>query len=577
MNRITARLAASVIVTFLLALVFFVFLSLFQFPVRDVLPRYYWSWVFANAGAQLIEAAIPLTCSALLVGFSLLLHEIDLRTGPGRSTSFPALVRAPIVFLLVLTLFYVVSQEWILPVESQRRQTYSYNSALAQQLYDRAQKSYNAAQYQQALTRIEQYLAVNPTDDKAQDLRRSALSRIPTGASITENQETPAQFSAIPVSGDGLSVQQLLDRSSRYFRSEDYFSAYYYATLVLRADPRLNEAQRLQSRSLEKIRSIDVSRMAKEKATVFDRKRQGFLDLESGNSIGAYYIFNSLSKTAPDDPDVRRYLAAAKEGVEQISFFADEITGVVALPGIQRVMFVNNRTESYVELLYFGKLINAPEGVYAVDVELMRFSPKGQVQLHLHAPYGKIVSQQLVLRAIDRESSGKGGGVTMQPEVYAGKLPKDTGPIFPLLIPVRDLETIAQGPTRLTSASLVSLWSAVKVLGTYGYATQPVYLEIAMRILLPFSFVILSFLSLSLGWRLRSRYLTRPPILTVLLLPVIPIVINYLFRLYTYGFRSVLGFTILYTGFTVTLAVLLASQAILLALALFSLAVQSTE
>ncbi len=577
MNRITGRLATAVIVTFLLAFVFFVFLSLFQFPVRDVLPRYYWNWVFANAGAQLIGAAIPLTCSALLIGFSLLVHEIDLRTGPGRSTSFSSLVRAPIVFLLLLTLIYVVSQEWILPVETQRRQTYTYNSALAQQLYDRAQKSYDAGQYQQALTRIEQYLTVNPTDEKAQDLRRSALSRIPTGATVTENQETPARFSAIPVSGEGLTVQQLLDRSSKYFQSEDYFSAYYYATLVLRTDPRLNEAQRLQSRSLEKIRTVDVSQMAKDKAAVFDRKRQGFLDLESGNSIGAYYIFNSLSKAAPNDPDVQRYLAAAKEGVEQISFFADEITGVVALPGIQRVMFVNNKTDGYIELLYFGKLVNAPEGVYVVDVELIRFTPKGQVQLHLHAPYGKIVSQQLVLRAISRESGGKGGGVTMQPDVYAGKLPRDTGPIFPLLIPVRDLETIAQGPSRLTSASLVNLWSAVKLLGTYGYSTQPVYLEIAMRILLPFSFVILAFLSLSLGWRWRSRYLTRPPILAILLMPVIPIVINHLFRLYTYGFRSVLGFTILYAGFSVTLTVLLVSQAILLAFALFSLAVQSTE
>ncbi len=317
--------------------------------------------------------------------------------------------------------------------------------------------------------------------------------------------------------------------------------------------------------------------MAKAQAIVFDRKRQGFLDLESGNSIGAYYVFNDLSRTVPNDPDVQRYLAAAKAAVEQISFFADEIAGVIALPGIQRVMFVNNKTESYVELLYFGKLVNAPEGVYALDVELLRFSRNGTVQLHLRAPYGKIVSQQLILRAIARDNTKAAGGIRMEPQVYAGMLPKDTGPIFPVLIPVRDLETIAEGPTQLTSAGLVSLWSAVNVLGTYGYATQPVYLEIAMRLLLPFSFIILSFFSLSLGWRLRSRYLTRPPILSILLLPVLPVVINYLFRLYTFGFRSVLGFTILYAGFSVALVVLLVSQAILLAVALLSLAVQSTE
>ncbi|WP_455381249.1 LptF/LptG family permease [Salinispira pacifica] len=577
MNRITGRLAASIIVTFLLALLFFIFLSLFQFPVRAVLPRYYWNWVLANAAVELINSAIPLTCTALLIGFSLLIHEIDLRTGPGPSTSFPALVRAPMIFLLVLTLLYVVSQEWILPAEVQHRQTYVYNSALAQQLFDRAKSSYDNGEYQQALTRVEQYLSVNPDDDKARELRRDALSRIPTGNPAPPEDRRKVDFPAIPVSGEGLSIQQLLDRSSRYFQSEDYFSAYYYATLVLRADPRQNEAQRLQSRSLDRIRSVDVSSLAKEQADIFSRKRQGFLDLESGNTIAAYYIFHALSKRAPGDPDVQRYLAAAKAGVEQISFFADEITGIIALPGVQRVMFVNERSETYVELLYFGKLITAPEGVYVVDVELIRFTPGGKIQLHLHAPYGKIVSQQLILRAIARNNSGKGGGVTMQPAVYRGALPKDTGPIFALQIPVRDLATIAQGPTRLSSAGLVNLWSAVKVLGTYGYATQPVHLEIAMRILLPFSFIILAFLSLSLGWRLRSRYLSRPPILTILLLPMVPVVVAYLFRLYTYGFRSILGFTTLYAGFTVTLIVLLASQAVLLALALFSLAVQSTE
>ena len=577
MSKTSSRLVLVIFLTYLAGVLYFLFLSLFQFPVRDVLMTYYWDWVIDNTIAQLISFAIPLQITAMVIGFSLVIRDTDTQAGRARSVSFPTLVRLPMVALLVLTLAYVFALEWGLPTETMNRDSYAYNTSLARELYASAQESLKRHEYSQAVGRLNQYLQLNPQDGKAVDLRAAAI--VHAGSSTTTGN-VPAAASAhgvagaeIPEAVQGLSSSQLLERSTAYYQKADYFSAYYYASLALRLDPTLAGATRLQSRSLDGIQQLDVSKMDQKNAEIFRLKREGFLDLESDKPISAYYIYSNLELQAPNDPDVQRYLAASAAAVRQISFFTDEVGGIASLPGVQQLMFVNDRNDKYTELVYIGKLINATDGTYALNIELLRFSPRGEILLHVAAPYAKIVNQNLILRAIDRNDPANNVG----PTVYAGKIPAATGPVFPLRVPVRELQAIAAGSGNFASAGLPILWSSLKVLGSYGYDTQPIYLELIMRLLLPFSFAVLSLFAISFGWRLRSRYFTRPPILALLLIPLVPFLVNYALRLYIYGFRIVLGYSLSATGPGITLAVLIASQGALLVLALLSLAGQSTD
>jgi hypothetical protein len=570
---VSSRIVLIVFLTYLAGFLYFLFLSLFQFPVREVLSIYYWGWVFNNSLVNVIDYAIPLQCTALLLGFSVFIHDMDLRVGAGRSASFPSLVRVPIVLLLFLTLVYAFSREWIMPQKVLQLDTYTYNTAFSRELLETATAALKDGKYQIALTRSTQYRAINPLDDRGDELFRSARARLLSEPGPESGSRKADSVPPVTGAPDGLSGPELLARGNTYFTNEDYFSSYYYATLALQSDAGLPDARRLQSRSLDKIQQVDLSKLQKEQASIFEQKRKGFLDLESDKSIDAYYTFLALSQKVPQDPDVKRYLAAAKEAVRRISFFTDEVTGIASLPGVQQVLFLNGRTDKYTEFLYLGKLVTVPQGIYAMDVELFRISPDGKVLLHLKAPYGKVIGKHLVLRAIDREDADN----RIEPTVYAGAIPKDTGPVFRLAVPPSDLDMIAAGSGHLASVGLVPLWTSVKMLRSYGYSPEPIYLEILLRLLMPFSFVVLSLFATSLGWRLRSRYLTRPPLLALLLIPVVPFVINYAVRLYTYGFRLILGFLQLYTGFTVTLVVLVATQAVLLGLALLTLAAQSTE
>jgi uncharacterized membrane protein len=98
-----------------------------------------------------------------------------------------------------------------------------------------------------------------------------------------------------------------------------------------------------------------------------------------------------------------------------------------------------------------------------------------------------------------------------------------------------------------------------------------------MRLVLPFSFVILSFFAISAGWTWRKRYISRPPVLALLLVPLIPFAIAVLTAIYHYFHRTIIGAVLLAADFTPTLIVVLLLQALLLLVSLALMAGQSTS
>jgi hypothetical protein len=99
----------------------------------------------------------------------------------------------------------------------------------------------------------------------------------------------------------------------------------------------------------------------------------------------------------------------------------------------------------------------------------------------------------------------------------------------------------------------------------------------AMKMLMPCVFLILSIFSLSLGWAFRARYFGRLSLTAVILMPLVPLVLSVLSLLYVHAHRVIIGFTVLAFGFTAALVVLAALQVVLLVVALIMLAGQSTR
>jgi hypothetical protein len=113
-------------------------------------------------------------------------------------------------------------------------------------------------------------------------------------------------------------------------------------------------------------------------------------------------------------------------------------------------------------------------------------------------------------------------------------------------------------------------------LGRFGKGEETLSIELAMRILMPFAFLILSFFAVSFGWALRARYLGRPPLLAIIFLPLVPVAAALTSLMYVHAHRVILGFAVLAGGLPAALLVCAGLQLALLAAALGLLAGQTT-
>ena len=102
-------------------------------------------------------------------------------------------------------------------------------------------------------------------------------------------------------------------------------------------------------------------------------------------------------------------------------------------------------------------------------------------------------------------------------------------------------------------------------------------MEFLMRILNPFLFLVVSLLAVSMGWANRARYLGRPPLLTYVMIPVLPFLVSNVIDLLVHAHRILLGFIFVTLSFTVALVLLIALQAVLLVISLLVLAGQITD
>jgi hypothetical protein len=142
---------------------------------------------------------------------------------------------------------------------------------------------------------------------------------------------------------------------------------------------------------------------------------------------------------------------------------------------------------------------------------------------------------------------------------------------------VEQMRTLSLGRDALAVLGLAELWRMRGDLGSFGLSREALTVDMAMKMLMPCVFLILSIFSLSLGWAFRARYFGRLSLTAVILMPLVPLVLSVLSLLYVHAHRVIIGFTVLAFGFTAALVVLAALQVVLLVVALIMLAGQSTR
>ena len=195
---------------------------------------------------------------------------------------------------------------------------------------------------------------------------------------------------------------------------------------------------------------------------------------------------------------------------------------------------------------------------------------------HYGAPYGKLYEGQINLHGID---PGDPGSET-RPAIYGGRAPSRAAEVpemLPLVPGLGVLSTLKIERGSLEALSFFMLWRVRSQIAAFGHLEAPIGQEILIRILLPFSFLILALVGTSVGWRFRADPSRRPRWPGYLLMPVFPLVALYLASFYLTAQRVIVGFIMVRFSFLAALVVLMGLQALALFLALVALAGQRTD
>jgi hypothetical protein len=259
--------------------------------------------------------------------------------------------------------------------------------------------------------------------------------------------------------------------------------------------------------------------------------------------------------------------------VNEVAFFVEEINRNIYRPAERHILFRNRRGNGITEFVFIGSLIRSPEGTYALDIEGIGLNSEWGVQYHFQAEYGKFRGQHLIMRALDREDPE----VRREPTYIEGSsLPGELSSVLRLSGPPEELETVSQGGAALERAGVLSLWDMTQLFPQYGFPVEPVYMELGMRLLQPFAFLSLTIFVAALAWRWRSRYIARPPLLALALLPAVPFILGYVTSLYVHAHQILIGFLLLFAGMAAAFAVLILVETLILVIALFALVGQTT-
>jgi tetratricopeptide (TPR) repeat protein len=542
--------------------------SVQQFPTREVLAIFQRTWIVTNGLYLFIDRLIPVQLTAVILAFSLLVRT----TRSQARVSFFDLIRPVLVVVIVTAVLYTAAAGLAAPMLAGARDDVEYRSDLAESLLNDADEAADRNEWARAATEYEAYLAIDPSDSEVEAKLADARGELADAvtADQQDREQTPAGYELT-----NQSVEQLVDRAQEALAGEDYISAHYWAQLVLELDPGRPEAQDILREANRRMTSLELSNLEERERAVYERKRDAYQAMDNGDIFRAHRIFSELAEEFPRDGDVQRYLPQVARELREVAFFADEIERNMHLPGSSDILFTTAGDDDTADRRFVSirGLVSTRAGTYAREVEVVDVAANGEVRRHLQAPYGKLRAGRLILQGVERGTDR----IVFRPTYRVPPADGEEPAYVEVMHSARELHALRDTGPRFTGVGVAELLMMEDLFPRLGYSVDGVRLALAMHLVRPFSFVILSFFALAAGWAWRTRYIARPPILVLAVLPAIPLILSIVTTLYRYLHRVLLGLIVPLGDFTPLIIATVLIEALLLLVSLAVLAGQSSS
>ncbi len=547
-------------------------LSLLNFSTEGLLDIYFLHWSFSTAFVKLIDAIIPLTAVSVLLGFSFLFIRGPLeRQSLSGFTHFASMLI--MLFLLMATVETVISEGFAPGIRVGLEELYG-KSSFAEGSLREGKNSKLKGDFQKAILYFDYYLSINPDDKEVQKLKEAAAAAfdlVPKREAQEGNNSGEYNNRLM-----NQSAGDLVRAAGRFLNNRDYYSAHYYATIAQQIDPGRRDASRIRAEAWNHIQESEFSREAQETGDFYRKKREAYTAFDQGNYIKAYYLFHDLKEESPMDQDVQTFSHLVLEELEKNAFFTDELEQIKALPGRPDIFFINKQGEIK-EFIYFNRFIPLGVVAYAYGAEILGMDSRGKVAYHITAPAAKITEStdmitkettvSLMLKALDREDRTN---LLYEPVDLAAPDGGKPASLRSLNTGVGKIPGYSQVDSSLKLQYLHQLFALRPEYAAHGYHPGKIEIEIIMRLLKPFSLLILGFLALAAGWAFRVQ--NRKKWYHYLLMPLIAAAVFRLYGLYVHLSRIVYLYLLLQAGFVLTLVFVILVQAFILGIALLLVA-----
>ncbi len=556
MNRsLLGRIMPLLLGFYALSLVVFFIYALAIFSATTYLPSMRWSFALYRAIGLFIEYLLPIQTAAIAMAASLAGRGAA-ATGP--SQPWNRIVSSTLVVFLLLTAAYAVLYEGFAPGIQKRLIDMRYQSQLARTFMEQAKAAGAAGDYQTALDALDRYLSIDASNADAISLR---LTYEPRAARRAAGTAKPLMVDT--AGSDAQNAEALMVRARAAADKNDWFTAHFFAQKAAALDPRRTDALALAAKAWDQIGNVPVNADAKT-AAQFAEKKAAYQKLVAGDALGAYYDLLTLASRYPKDADIATYLGEASAEVQKSSFFLDDAKRLLALPGTQSILFFDPGTgdgPTMREAVSIGKMVVLPAGdAYFFDIEAIRYDAAGTIVWHFSAPYGRREGSTILMHCIDRNDPS----IHFLPTYTPGSQAPAQAALLAIAPTVGELQALSTSRENLAVMGLPELWSNHARLATFGVPEQALTVDIVMKIVMPFAFLVLSLLAVSLGWAFRARFVGRIPLPSLILTPLIPIMCALLSLLYLHAHRILAGFAVLSFGFTTALVVVGVLELILL-------------
>ncbi len=470
------------------------------------------------------------------------------------SEIFVIYLKNVIISSLICTSLCFLAAEVGIPLISYSRAQMEENSKNIDEYIILAKKNLATGDYGTALFYANYVLDIAPNSQEAIDLARfiEESQFLNKKEIVSDNDVLPT---LVTTKISDMTVPELFKKATEYYAKEDYFNAHYYSSLVLEIS-KLNYANRdyakqLASDSWNKLLHIDAfeNDLSKE---VFQRKKEGYIALSSGDYSKAYYIYQDLLEKYPLDYDIKNFYETSKELLGTRYFFIDETLDKQQFEKFRNVFFTIPRLDG-------GKDIISIKGITSIDttggrVQYLRgfsvvsYDKNDEWIMSLSVPYAKMcsmplenMSQELTdyigefsktkfvpylfLKSVDRKYENI--FITPRIETKDGlNLISATSYVMP--IPFEDfamLCDVSHGPETM---SLISLYKFSKVASDYGYSSEIYSQSLINRFSYPVILLICFLLASIIAWNSRILSEDSFKFSWLLLFPVI-IVLAYAF------------------------------------------------